>query len=138
MVTSSTVLRFFSVDRKGNSETVRSVAYEETGQMARNNYYRAKNEWLVMAYTTYAAASGSYEVQVVILDAITKAPIAASLTSLAANPLMVTDAAGSADITFVYDEVSGTGYIVYYDKLGYEVFRAIPGILSDPYFENGQ
>ncbi|MBA4373005.1 MAG: hypothetical protein C0402_09130 [Thermodesulfovibrio sp.] len=125
----STMLRFYSRDKENNSEQIRSETYHETGQTARNTYYRSRDEWLVMAYAKYSDVLNTYQIYLAVLDANTKALVPVQDTRLAANPLLLTDSAGAADITLVYDEGTGTGFVFYYDNQGYESFLRVPHIL---------
>ncbi len=127
-ITSTDDLRFYSRDVAGNSEMLKAKTYTETGQMARNSYYLPTQEWLVQAYTTYSVSLDSYQVYLAVLDANTNTLVPVGPVRLTANPLLVLDSAGSADITFIYVETSGKGYIVSYDASGAEVFSEISGI----------
>lgn len=125
-------LRFYSTDRAGNSEDLVLKTYTEIGQMARNSYYRIADQLLLQAYTVYSDSSGSYQVFIAVLDAATNTLIPLDRIQLPANPLQVLDSAGSADITFIYDEISGKGYIFASDLSGAEVFSEIPEIILRP------
>ncbi|MBI5846799.1 MAG: choice-of-anchor D domain-containing protein [Nitrospirae bacterium] len=128
-ITSTDVLRFYSLDNAGNDEGVVTKTFTETGQMARNSYYRQNDLWLITAYTVLDPAANSYVIYIEILDAITHALVNREKISLLSNPWLAISNAGRADITFIYDEASGTGYLIYYDSLGNEQFVQVPDIL---------
>ncbi|MBI5074308.1 MAG: DUF11 domain-containing protein [Nitrospirae bacterium] len=121
-------LRFYSIDKAGNSEALVVKTYTEIGQMARNSFFRISDNWLVKAYTTYLAVSDSYQVYVAVLDAQSNILVPVGSVLLPTNPYLVLDSASSADITFVYDEPAGKGYIFSYDHTGAEVISEIFGI----------
>ncbi len=125
-------LRFYSTDKAGNSETLNVKTYTEIGQMARNSYYRTADNLLLQAFTAYSDITDSYQVYIAVLDANTKMLVPLDRIQIPANPLQVIDTASNADITFIYGETAGKGYIFYYDLTGAEVLTEIPAIVLKP------